>query len=168
LPYTAPEGTPVWRDSRLSFAIADDVDPITGTNQPGCGNSDCVTYTIAVANAGPDPAAGIQVVTQLPPNGSFFEAVGTGWICPAPLTTLTCTRVSQGVGPAPPIKLIWKAPSPGGYSIVVNTAVSSASTDTVPDNNTATQGTFVQPWAISARIAVSGRPSAAGAVAIPR
>jgi uncharacterized repeat protein (TIGR01451 family) len=129
----------------LSVAISDDRDPIQGTGGSSCDNNACVTYTIAVANAGPDPAAGIRVVTQLPPDGSFFEAVGTGWICPAPGTTLTCTRVSLDPGPAPPITLIWKAPSPGGFSIVVNSAVSAASTDPAPDDNTATQDTFVKP-----------------------
>jgi len=129
----------------LSVAISDSRDPIQGVLQPNCANNECETYTIAVDNAGPDPAAGIQVVTQLPLNGSFYEAVGTGWICPAPGTTLTCTRTSLGVGPAPPITLVWKAPSPGGFSIVVNSVVSATSTDPALDNNTATDDVFVRP-----------------------
>jgi uncharacterized repeat protein (TIGR01451 family) len=129
----------------LSLAIADDLDPVQGSGTPGCTGSDCVTYTIAVANAGPDPAAGIQVVAQLPPDGTFFEVFGTGWICPNPSGTLICTRTSLGLGAAPPITLVWKAPSPGGFSIVLNASVTAASTDAVPANNTATQDTFVQP-----------------------
>jgi uncharacterized repeat protein (TIGR01451 family) len=129
----------------VSIDIADSPDPIQGTPTTGCGNNDCVTYTISVTNAGPDPAAGVQVVTQLPPNGSFFEVVGTGWICPSPSGTLTCTRTALDVGPAPPITLIWKAPSPGGFSIVASAGVHTTSTDPDPSNNAATQDTTVLP-----------------------
>lgn len=129
----------------VAVAIADSPDPIQGTGLDGCGSNDCVTYTISVTNAGPDPATGVQVVTQLPPNGSFFEAVGTGWICPSPSGTLTCTRTALAVGAAPPITLIWKAPSPGGFSIVASAVVATTSTDPDLANNAATQDTTVLP-----------------------
>jgi hypothetical protein len=128
----------------LRVAVTDNLDPIQGPAAADC-SSGCVTYTIAVDNAGPDPAAGVQVVTQLPPNGFFYEAFGTGWICPAPSGILTCTRTSLAAGTALPITLVWKAPSPGGFSIVVTSMVSATSTDRVLDNNAATQDTFVQP-----------------------
>ena len=41
--------------------------------------------------------------------------------------------------------LVWKAPSPGGFSIVVNSTVSATSTDPALDNNTATEDTTVLP-----------------------
>jgi uncharacterized repeat protein (TIGR01451 family) len=129
----------------VAVSIADSPDPIQGTAVIGCGNNDCVTYTISVTNAGPDPATGVQVVTQLPPNGSFFSVVGTGWICPSPSGTLTCTRTALAVGTAPPITLIWKAPSPGGFSIVTSGVVTTTSTDPNPANNAATQDTTVLP-----------------------
>jgi uncharacterized repeat protein (TIGR01451 family) len=137
--------TPASAFADLSIAVTDTPDPIQGTTTAGCSGNDCATCTIAVGNAGPDPAAGVQVVTQLPPNGSFFEAVGTGWICPAPSGVLTWTRTSPAVGAAPPITLIWKPPSPGGFSIVVTSTVSATSTDPAPGNNTATPDTFVRP-----------------------
>jgi uncharacterized repeat protein (TIGR01451 family) len=129
----------------LSVIVTDSPDPVQGTVTSGCNGSDCVTYTIDVSNAGPDPATGITVATELPHNGAFFSAVGTGWVCPAPTGTLTCTRSGIGVGATSTITLIWKAPKPGGFSIVVNTAVSGTSTDPDPTNNTTTQDTTVFP-----------------------
>ena len=129
----------------LSVAVTDSPDPVTGTQTPGCGATDCVIYRIDVTNAGPDTATGVTVVTALPPNGSFFNAVGTGWVCPAPSTILTCTRTGLASGAAPTITLTWKAPSPGGFSIVASSTVSGSSTDANPANNTATQDTTVNP-----------------------
>ncbi|HEY0195153.1 MAG TPA: DUF11 domain-containing protein [Kofleriaceae bacterium] len=131
----------------LSVTIVDSPDPVQGTTTAGCTSNDCVTYTIAVSNAGPDPATGVKVVTQLPANGTFFNAVGTGWVCPAPSSTLTCTRdatLASGAA-APVITLVWKAPSPGGFSIVATPTVSGTSTDPNLANNTATQDTTVRP-----------------------
>jgi uncharacterized repeat protein (TIGR01451 family) len=131
----------------LSVTIADAPDPVQGTVNQGCSHSDCVLYTIDVSNAGPDDATGVKVVTVLPINGAFFEAVGTGWVCPAPSAgLLTCTRSGLAVGAAAPtINLTWKAPSPGGFSIVATPTVSGTSTDPALDNNTATQDTTVRP-----------------------
>ena len=129
----------------LSVTVVDDLDPIQGTTDKGCGSNACVTYTISVTNAGPDPATGVQVVTELPPNGSFISVIGSGWVCPAPVTTAICTRTRLDEGPAPPIVLVWKAPSPGGFSIVVNSTVSGTSTDPDPTDNIATEDTTVLP-----------------------
>jgi uncharacterized repeat protein (TIGR01451 family) len=132
----------------LAVVVTDDTDspdPIQGTTQPGCGSSDCVIYLIDVTNNSPDVATGITVVTVLPPNGRFFSVVGTGWVCPAPSSILTCTRTSLDSGAAPPIVLTWKAPSPGGFSIVVTSTVSGTSTDPNAANNMATQDTTVRP-----------------------
>jgi uncharacterized repeat protein (TIGR01451 family) len=130
----------------LSVVVADTPDPVQGSIFTGCSSNDCVTYSIDVHNDGPDPASELRIVTVLPPNGSFFNAVGTGWICPAPSAgQLICTRTSLAIGDAPTISLTWKAPSPGGFSIVVTTTTGAGSTDTNASNNTATQDTTVQP-----------------------
>lgn len=130
----------------LSVGIIDSPDPVQGTTNQGCASNDCVTYSIDVSNAGPDTAKELSIVTVLPPNGTFFNAVGTGWICPAPSTgRLTCTRTSLAIGAAPTIFLTWKAPSPGGFSIVVTTTTGAGSTDPNTANDTATQDTTVNP-----------------------
>jgi len=130
----------------LSVVVTDNPDPVQGTIATGCFNSDCVLYSIDVSNGGPDIASELRITTVLPPNGSFFNAVGSGWICPAPSAgQLICTRTSLDPGPAPTIALTWKAPSPGGFSIVVTTTTSAGSTDPNSANNTATQDTTVRP-----------------------
>jgi uncharacterized repeat protein (TIGR01451 family) len=130
----------------LSVAISDTPDPVQGTSLERCNNDDCVTYSIDVASAGPDLATDVKVVIALPPNGTFFNGVGDGWVCPAPQAgALTCTRTSLAVGAAPTIFLTWKAPSPGGFSLVVRPTVSGSSTDPDAANNTTTEDTTVLP-----------------------
>lgn len=130
----------------LAVTIVDAPDPVQGTTGQGC-HGDCVLYTIDVNNNGPDDATGVKVVTTLPLAGSFFEAVGDGWICPAPVGgLLTCTRTGLALGAAAPsIFLTWKAPSPGGFSIVAAPVVSGTSTDPALDNNTDSEDTTVKP-----------------------
>ena len=131
----------------LGVTIHDAPDPVQGTSNVDCNFNDCVLYTIDVTNFGPDDATGVKVITVLPLNGSFFEAVGTGWVCPAPSGgLLTCTRSGLTFNTAAPtINLTWKAPHPGGFSIVATPTVSGTSTDPVAGNNTATQDTTVRP-----------------------
>ena len=133
--------------ANLGVTIADAPDPVQGTTNAKCNFNDCVLYTIDVHNFGPDDATGVKVVTVLPHDGSFFEGVGDGWVCPAPSGgLLTCTRSALAFNTdAPTINLTWKAPSPGGFSIVATPTVSGTSTDPVPANNTATQDTTVRP-----------------------
>jgi uncharacterized repeat protein (TIGR01451 family) len=131
----------------LSVAISDTPDPVQGTPFQGCSNNDCTTYTISTTNAGPDFATGLKVVITLPNNGTFFNCVGPGWVCPAPSNgTITCTRGGTlGLTSPPDITLVWKAPSPGGFSILVSPTVSGTSTDPNTANNTAVEDTTVQP-----------------------
>jgi uncharacterized repeat protein (TIGR01451 family) len=131
----------------LSVTLVDSPDPVQGTPVQGCGSNACVTYSIDTANAGPDTATGLKVVIALPLNGTFHEAVGTGWVCPAPSAgSITCTRTQTlGIASAPTIFLTWKAPSPGGFSIVVTPTVSGTSTDPDTSNNTAIEDTTVRP-----------------------
>ncbi len=132
----------------LSVTISDAPDPVTPSSLPGCANNDCVSYTIQVANAGPQSATGISVVLTIPVSGTFFSVIGSGWVCPAPTGgTITCTRGSSlpSGASAPDITLTWKAPFPGGFSIVLGATVNSTSTDPDTTNNMATNDTTVTP-----------------------
>lgn len=131
----------------LSVAIADSPDPVQGTPIERCNNNDCTTYTIDVANAGPETATGVKVVIALPNNGSFFNAVGTDWVCPAPSGgTITCRLSTDlAIGQAPKIFLTWKAPFPGGFAILVTPTVSGSSTDPALANNSVTEATQILP-----------------------
>jgi uncharacterized repeat protein (TIGR01451 family) len=130
----------------LDIQISDSQDPVQGTTAAGCAANDCVTYPIDVTNIGPDPATSLRVVIGLPLNGTFYNIVGSGWVCPAPANgAITCTRQSLAVGAAPTIFLTWKAPSPGGFSIVTSVTVTGSSTDPDTSNNAASDDTTVLP-----------------------
>jgi uncharacterized repeat protein (TIGR01451 family) len=147
---TATVVTPASPFADLSIAVIDSVDPIQGTNQPGCARNDCVIYSIDVQNPGRDAATGVTVDITLPAQGSFIAVTDTDhtWVCPAPSGGhLKCTRTVLAVSenPAPTISLTWKAPSPGGFDIIVSATVSESSHDPSTTNNTATQATRVLP-----------------------
>lgn len=130
----------------LAVEVSDSPDPVQGTVTQGCTANDCVIYPIDVSNTGPDPATSLRVVIDLPLNGTFFNVVGSGWVCPAPTGgTITCTRSSLAIGAAPTIFLTWKAPSPGGFSIVTSMTVNGSSTDPDPSNNATSEDTTVRP-----------------------
>jgi uncharacterized repeat protein (TIGR01451 family) len=130
----------------LSVLLVDSPDPVQGITTQGCPPGACTSYTIDVSNAGPDVATELQVTITLPQQGSFFNCVGAGWVCPAPQGgKVIATRPSLAIGVAPSLLLIWKAPSPGGFSITVGVAVTGSSTDRNPTNDTATEDTTVMP-----------------------
>jgi uncharacterized repeat protein (TIGR01451 family) len=130
----------------LAVAITDNPDPVQGTPLQGCVSNDCVTYTITVTNHGPDPATEISLVNALPPNGSFFDVTGSGWVCPAPSGfTQICTRPSLAVNASSVVTLVWKAPSPGGFDIVLTSTASGSSTDPDASNSSGTQKTRALP-----------------------
>ena len=63
----------------LSIAIEDDPDPVAAGGQ--------LTYTITVANAGPDTTANVVVTDELAPGTSFDLALG----CPSGPFALPCS-----------------------------------------------------------------------------
>ncbi len=105
------------------------------------------TYTLSVVNLGPtnDPNP-ISVVDTLPAGLTYVSATGVGWTCSANGQTVLC-RLPAGmdVGAATPITLVVHVGSPA-YPSVTNTAsVSSASEDTDPTNNSASDPAEVLP-----------------------
>jgi uncharacterized repeat protein (TIGR01451 family) len=131
----------------LSVTLTDTPDPVQGSTTAGCTTNDCVLYQIQVHNAGPAAATGISVVIQLPASGSFVSVIGSGWVCPAPSGTITCT-LSSGIASGDDSTVInfnWKAPSPGGFSIVAKATVSSTSSDPDLSNNSVSNDTTVDP-----------------------
>jgi uncharacterized repeat protein (TIGR01451 family) len=131
----------------LAIALADSPDPVQGTTNAGCPGASCTLYTIDVTNAGPDVATEVQVAITLPGQGTFFNVVGEGWVCPAPQGgKVICARPSVAAdGVKTTILLTWKAPSPGGFSIQTSTTVSASSTDPNATNDTAIEATTVKP-----------------------
>jgi uncharacterized repeat protein (TIGR01451 family) len=130
----------------LSVVMADSPDPVQGTPVERCPPGACTDYRIDVSNAGPDVATQLQVTITLPQQGTFFNCVGVGWVCPAPQGgKAIATRPILAIGPAPSLLLTWKAPFPGGFSILVGVAVTGSSTDRNPTNDTTVEDTTVRP-----------------------
>ena len=90
----------------------------------------------------------MSVTITLPLNGTCVSVIGSGWVCPAPSAgATTCTRSTSITAStsAPDITLTWKAPSPGGFSIITKATVNTTSTDPNLVNNSASQDTTVMP-----------------------
>jgi uncharacterized repeat protein (TIGR01451 family) len=94
-----------------------------------------VTFTIDVANGGPNTASGVTVVDTLPANVTFVSAMPSQGTCSG-TTTVTCSLGTMASGGTATVTIVAQATTLGP---AVNTAtVSSASSDPNPANNTAT------------------------------
>lgn len=102
-----------------------------------------LTYTITVTNAGPQPALNASLTDPLPA-GTTFQSLTSpgGWSCTTPAVgapgTVACTNPSLAVGSSVFTLVARVAASAVGGSTIVNTAaVSAATIDQNPGNETA-------------------------------
>jgi len=97
-----------------------------------------VSYTLAVANAGPSDAAAVSVTDTVPAGLVFVSATGTGWACGEAAGLVTCTRATLAVGAAPAITLVLNVPAnyAGANPIVNSATVATTTTDPTPGNDT--------------------------------
>ncbi|MBI1741721.1 DUF11 domain-containing protein [Candidatus Acetothermia bacterium] len=135
---TATQSTTVNPSANLSIVKSDSPD------QVNAGGT--LTYTLQINNAGPSPATSVTVTDVLPAGVTFISAIGSGWSCSESAGTVTCTRASLAVGPAPDITITVTAPSNDGI-ITNNASVSSPTNDPNTGNNTDTETTTVNPVA---------------------
>lgn len=122
----------------VSIAKSDTPDPV--------GVGGLLTYTLSIANAGPDPVPSTVTVTDnLPASVVFGGVAGSGWTCGG-TSTIVCTLPSLSVGAAPDIVITVTAPITP--MTLLNTAsITSTFLDTNSANNTTTSSTTVQPVA---------------------
>jgi uncharacterized repeat protein (TIGR01451 family) len=99
------------------------------------------TYTVTVANGGPQPAANV-VMTDVLPAGVRFVSLATpaGWTCTTPAAntngTVSCNIASQPVGTASfPIVVNLDPAVPNGTTISNTASATTASVDSNPANN---------------------------------
>src|SRR5262249_21037198 len=126
----------------LSIQKSDSPDPVDAAAT--------LTYTITVANAGPNSANSVCVLDALPGGVTNTVASGSGWACSIGVTctgtvqagVIACSRASLGVGSAPPITVTVTAP-PSGGTISNTAAVAAQETDPNPSDNVATETTTV-------------------------
>jgi uncharacterized repeat protein (TIGR01451 family) len=132
-PATATVTTSVTTEADLALTIGDDPDPVAA------GAS--LTYTVRVANNGPNNAASVVVTDTLPVGVTFVDASGAGWSCSHSSGVVTCTRPSLDVGIAPDIVI---TVTPSAVGAIANSAmVISATSEPNGANNTATTTTTV-------------------------
>jgi len=103
-----------------------------------------VTYTLLVANNGPDSiTTTITLTDTLPVSFSLSSATGSGWTCLG-TATVVCTRTGLSNGASTSVSLVGTAPSQVG--VYANTAtVTSALADLNAANNTSSVNLTVAP-----------------------
>ena len=133
---TARDQDPVTAVADLSITKTDSPDPaaVLGT----------LTYTLAVANAGPSGAVNVVVADPLPASVAYVSATGSGWTCGNSSGTVTCTRASLAPGAAPDITVATTVDAAASGSVANTATVGSDTTDPDPANNSATATTGVQ------------------------
>src|SRR5439155_790485 len=133
---TATASTTVTASADLSITKSDAPDPVSAGGT--------LTYTLTVSNAGPSTATSVSVTDTLPAGVTFQSASGAGWTCSGTNASVTCTRASLAPTGGTPstITIVVTAPSEGG-TITNTAAVSAATSDPNPANNTATASTTV-------------------------
>jgi uncharacterized repeat protein (TIGR01451 family) len=115
---------------------------ITKTAPAGLyGTGNPLTYTIAVSNAGPGPAASVVVTDVLPAGTTFSSATPSQGSCSG-TTTVTCSLGTIASGGSATIALTLTLPSTPGP--VSNTAtVTTSTSDPNPANNASTSSITV-------------------------
>ena len=111
-----------------------------------------VTYTLTIANGGPDTAAGVQLSDPLPPNTTFVSLThdtGPAASCSTPFPggtgTVTCVFATLASGASAQFTLVVRA---GDTTSIANTAsATTESFDSNTANNKASTTTTVVPSA---------------------
>ncbi len=122
----------------LSITKADGPDPVTaGTN---------LTYTLQVANAGPDVAETVAWTDTLPAGTTFVSlAAPGGWSCTTPAVgaggTVACSIASLGVGNAAFSLVVHVDPAVGTGTVLSNTATATSTTSDVDTGDLAATAT---------------------------
>ena len=130
-------GTAFAATANLSVGKSDAPDPVTVGSE--------LTYTVAVANAGPDAASGVVVEDKLPNKLDFVAAVPSIGSCERKGRTVSCAlgTLANGASASVAIRVV-----PRDDGQLENTAtVSTADTDPEPANNSDTETTTVVPAA---------------------
>jgi uncharacterized repeat protein (TIGR01451 family) len=122
----------------VNFVTATDLSIVKSTGASTAFGGNPITYTLAVTNNGPSPAASVSVVDVLPAGSAFVSASGVGWTCNNVAGTVTCTLPNLNVGAATPISLTMNAPNPPPATLSNTATVSSSTSDTNPANNSST------------------------------
>ncbi len=123
---SATDTDTVIADADLSVVIVEPAEPVAEGSP--------VTYTVQVANGGPNTAGNVSVSFPVPADTTFSSASGPGWTCAQAGGVITCTRPSLPPGSAPDIS-ITVSPTILGGAINASVTVTSTTPDPQLANN---------------------------------
>jgi uncharacterized repeat protein (TIGR01451 family) len=128
--------------SDLSVTKTDSPDPVAPGGQ--------LTYTIAVQNAGPDPASNLTLTDTLPAGVTFASLTApNGWNCSTPAVgsggTVSCSKNTLGATATSTLSLLTNVAStvPPGSTLSNTATIASRSFDSDNSNNSSTTTTAV-------------------------
>jgi uncharacterized repeat protein (TIGR01451 family) len=126
-------------EADLSIAKTDDEDPLVIDN-PNDPNSNLLTYTVDVANLGPDDAKNVVVTDTLPAGATL---VSTSGCAEDPIGVPTCSLGNLASGGGASYVVVVEI-APGTSGIITNQAsVTSGTADPDPGNDTVSETTNV-------------------------
>jgi uncharacterized repeat protein (TIGR01451 family) len=139
---TATTTTTVNAVADLAITKSDSPDPVAaGSN---------ITYAIVVTNNGPSAASNASWSDTLPANTTFQSLTSAaGWTCTTPgvgaAGTVSCSNPSLAAGAMDSFTLVVQTAMAAAGTTISNTAtVTSATTDPIPADNSASTSTTVQ------------------------
>jgi uncharacterized repeat protein (TIGR01451 family) len=162
-----PAGTPITNTATVTSSTTDPVSgnnsatATTGVNNPTFADLSIVksdspdpifptatlTYTLSVTNGGPDTTQSVVVTDTLPSQVTFVDCSSNqGGICGGTSTvpTVTFSSLANGVTATITIHVTVNSNVTAGTVISNTASVTSATTDSVPGNNTESEDTTVQ------------------------
>lgn len=119
----------------LSVSVSDAPDPVL----PG-GR---LTYTVTIANNGPDPATGVVATTNLPSGASFLSATASQGSCTLGPAGVACSVGSLAAGASATATIVIAAGGAAGETLTSVTSVTGTEGDPNPDNDRATAATLL-------------------------
>lgn len=107
-----------------------------------------VGYTVTVTNNGPSAARSVSLADPLPANATFVSATqnsGPPFGCTASGGAVSCATATLASGASATFTFVYNAPlaTPAGRTITNRVSVTSATSDPVPGNNSASASTTV-------------------------
>ena len=152
---SASDTDTVVRSANLSITKTDSADPVV----PG----QAFTYTLTVTNGGPSDAATLSVSDSVPAQFTVTNVTSPAGSCGFAGQVVTCTRptLANAATWVITVFVTTAAAAPGG-TFSNTAAVSAATSDPVPANNSASQNTTIS---VSADLAVTKTDGVASVVA---
>ena len=139
----------------LSLDIQDLPDPVPASN--------ALTFQITTSNLSGSQLTNAEVTATLASELQLLGSGGSGWACsPSPQWTVTCTRPTLELGPAPSIAITVIAP--GVWGLLDTTATATALDGTTVHDAVATEITQILPIG---PLSVDAGPDQLGAVGVP-